>query len=127
MDEVTRFMLNEGLQPVSEHFLGSDIMVGQRIETNHYKLVYRQEGERLILCDFVSNEINGQAVLALMAQLRRLIRSLPTLRYIDAMILPAHQNSQLDQMRRRLKELMLAEGAQSIWLGDEQWLRYSCH
>ncbi|MFL9591007.1 type III secretion protein [Aeromonas schubertii] len=127
MDDVTRFMLTQGLHPAPEHFLGSDFLAGQRIETPRFQLVYRQEGERLILCDFAARESDGQAVLALMTLLRRLTRSVPLLRYIDAMILPASHDRQLDLARRRLSELMLAEGAQPVRLDDELWLRYRCH
>ncbi|EAA3660137.1 type III secretion protein [Salmonella enterica] len=127
MDDVTRFMQAQGLHPIPERFLDSDFLVGQRIEMSHFHLVYRQEGERLILCEFAALENNGQAVLSLICLLRRLIRAVPVLRYIDAMILPAPNDRLLNMSRHRLSELMLAEGAQPINRDDGLWLRYSCY
>lgn len=127
MDDVTRFLQAEGLKPAPQHFLDSDFPLGLRVDTGRYTLTYRQEGERLILCDFAANAPDGQAVLALMTLLRRVVRAVPALRYVDAMILPAPRNPELDATRRRLTELMLAEGAQPVRLDDELWLRYRCH
>ncbi|MCD4500990.1 hypothetical protein [Chromobacterium vaccinii] len=127
MDEVTRFLQAEGLNPAPQRFLDSDFLLGQRIETGSYALTYRQEDERLILCDFAAVAADGQAVLALMTLLRRMTRAVPALRYVDAMILSAPRDPKLDQTRRRLAELMLAEGAQPVRLDDELWLRYRCH
>ncbi|KIA79290.1 type III secretion protein [Chromobacterium amazonense] len=126
MDDVTRFLQADGLKPAPQSFLGSDFMLGQRVDTGRYALTYRQEGERLVLCDFSAQAPDGQAVLALMALLRRLIKAVPALRYVDAMILPAPRDPALDRTRRRLTELMLAEGAQPVRLDDELWLRYRC-
>ncbi|WP_421253907.1 type III secretion protein [Aeromonas jandaei] len=127
MDDVSRFMLTEGLNPAPEYFLGSDFLLGQRIETAHFHLVYRQEGERLILCDFAAREQDGQAVLALRKLLHRMITSVPRLRYLDALILPAPRDAQLHETRQRLRKLMLEEGAQQVQLEGELWLRYPCH
>ncbi|ACY83713.1 type III secretion protein [Edwardsiella piscicida] len=126
MDDVSRFMIAEGLRPAPAHFLESEFLMGQRIETPRFYLTYRQEGERLILCDFTARNDDGQAVIALMGLLRRLIGALPLLRYIDAMILPAPHDRALDRMRRRLTDVMLAEGAQPLRLDDALWLRYCC-
>lgn len=126
MDDVTGFMVAEGLSPVPEYFLESDFLLGQRIDTPHFHLVYRQEGERLILCEFAACQSNGLAVQALLTLLRRLIRSVPRVRYIDAMILNAPRDAELNQTRQRLTELMLAEGAKPVRLNDELWLRYQC-
>lgn len=127
MDDVTRFLQDEGLHPTAQNFLGSDFLLGYRIATEHFTLIYRQEGERLLLCDFAAATADGQAVLALKGLLRRVVKAVPALHYVDAMILAAPHDPPLDQIRRRLAKLMLAEGAQPIWLEDEQWLRYRCH
>ncbi|MBT2869652.1 hypothetical protein JQK19_20695 [Chromobacterium violaceum] len=126
MNDVTRFLRGIGLQPVDQGFLDSEFIMGQCVRTSQFTLVYRQEKERLLLCDFASAGMDGQAVAALLALLRRVARGVPALRYIDAMILPAPYDPELDRARRRLAELMLAEGARPIRLDDELWLRYSC-
>ena len=125
MDDVTRFLMASGLKPVEKTFLGSDFLLGLQVTTPHYSLTYRQEKERLILCDFTATAADGQALLALMTLLRRVIKAVPTLRYVDAMVLPA-RDPEIDRARRRLSEVMLAEGAQPVRLDDELWLRYHC-
>ncbi|MBJ7263181.1 MAG: hypothetical protein JHC61_05330 [Burkholderiaceae bacterium] len=127
MDDVTHFLRGEGLQPAAQRFLGSDFLLGYRIATEHFVLIYRQEGERLLLCDFAAATADGQAVIALRTLVRRIASAVPAVRYVDAMILTAPHDAALNRARERLADLMLAEGAQPIVLQDEQWLRYRCH
>lgn len=126
MDEVTRFLTDEGLHPTPKYFSDSDFLLGQFIDTGQFQLIYRLEGERLVLCDFAAKENDGQAVHALIALLRRLSRSIPVLRYIDAMILSIPQDPKLNKVRQRLAHLILSEGAKPIQIEDELWLRYHC-
>ncbi len=125
MDDVTRFLMASGLKPVEKTFLGSDFLLGLQVTTLHYSLTYRQEKERLILCDFTATAADGQALLALMTLLRRIVKAVPTLRYVDAMVLPS-RDPELNRARQHLSDIMLAEGAQPIRLDDELWLRYHC-
>ena len=127
MDDVTRFLCGEGLQPAAHRFLGSDFLLGYRIATAHFVLIYRHEGERLLLCDFAAAAADGQAVIALRTLLRRIVGAVPTVRYVDAMILTAPHDAALNRARERLADLMLAEGARPIALQNEQWLRYRCY
>lgn len=127
MDDVTRFLRTQSLQPVAQGLFGSDFLQGYRIATEHFTLIYRQEGERLLLCDFATAAADGRAVLALRSLVHRIVQAVPALRFVDAMILAAPRDPTLDRSRRRLAELMRAEGAQQICLEDEQWLRYRCH
>ena len=127
MDDVTRFLDGEGLQPAAQGFLGSDFLLGYRIATAHFVLVYRQESERLLLCDFVATAAEGQAVIALRKVLRRVVNAVPAVRYVDAMILAAPHDAALNDARDRLANVMVAEGAQPMEIGGEQWLRYRCH
>jgi hypothetical protein len=126
MNNVTQFFSREGLAPVEELFLGSDFALGWRISSENFTLVYRQEAERLLICDFEALGSDGKSLLALFALLRRAIQSVPTLRYIDAMILECSQDPLLNHQRYRLAELMYAEGAKLIVLDGEYWLRYEC-
>ena len=126
MDDVTRFLQAQGLQPQKLGFLGSDFFLGYQIETARFSLTYRQQEERLILCDFTSGQQASQSVLSLMALLRRVVQAVPSVRCIDAMILAAPFEPEKDQARRRLNDLMLAEGAQPVRIDGGVWLRYRC-
>lgn len=126
MDDVTRFLHGEGFQPTAQRFLGSDFLLGYRIVTEQFVLIYRQEGERLLLCDFASAAADGQAVIALRTLLRHIESAVPAVHYVDAIILAAPHDAALNRVRERLAELMLAEGAQPVGIQDEQWLRYCC-
>lgn len=125
MGTVTRFMTAEGLSPSAEYFLGSDFLMGMRIETPFFFLTYRQEKERLILCDFSSRQDDKkQAVLSLRALLKKLISTVSGLCYIDAMILPGPPDSFPEEMKHRLIALMISEGARPVCLDGQWWLRF---
>lgn len=126
MDDVTSFMMSEGIKPVPESFLGSDFLLGMRIDMPSFSLVYRQVGNRLILCELCNSNNDGKAMQAFLCLVRKIIVSVPSVHYVDAMILPAHHDTELNLIRHRLSEIMLAEGAQPVSLEGCEWLRYSC-
>jgi hypothetical protein len=105
--------------------LGSDFLLGQTIVTDRFSLTYRQEGERLVLCDFAARSEDGQAVSSLAALLKRLMKGVPAVRVVEALILPAHRQPELDRTRRRLAELFMTEGAKPVEIDGQPWLRYS--
>lgn len=132
MDAVSNYFHGQGLRPVRQRFLETDIALGQTIVTDHFTLTYRLEGQRLLLCDFTARADeagrgDGQAVLALLALLRRTMHAVPALRQIDGLILPAPRDPELDRMRRRLADSMRAAGARPVDIDGAMWLRYSCH
>ena len=125
MDAVTRYLQAAGFEPRPERFLGSDFLLGPTITTERFSLTYRQEGERLVLCDFAARSEDGQAVTSLAALLKRLMKSVPAIRVVEALILPASRQPELDRTRRRLAELFMAEGAKPVEIDGLPWLRYS--
>ena len=125
MDAVTRYLQAAGFEPRPERFLGSDFLLGQTITTERFSLTYRQEGERLVLCDFAARSEDGQAVTSLAALLKRLMKSVPAIRVVEALILPASRQPELDRTRRRLAELFMAEDAKPVEIDGLPWLRYS--
>ncbi|PHV11473.1 type III secretion protein [Chitinimonas sp. BJB300] len=127
MDAVTRFLQSEGLQPTARNFLGTDFPLGHVVETEHFSLTYRLDGNRLVLCDFAGREDDAGSVLSVLSLLRRMTKRVPEIAVIDAMILSAPNDAALDRARRRLTDVMVAEGAQPIFLDDAYWLRYTCH
>ncbi|TDR76636.1 type III secretion protein [Paludibacterium purpuratum] len=126
MDDVGRYLQTRGLVPQTEYFLGSDFLLGYRVETAHFSLTYRQEGGRLILCDFRASQSDGRALQSLMTWLRQIVAAVPVLDSIDALILAAPEDPALDQKHERLARVMLAEGAVPVEIDGDQWLRYPC-
>lgn len=126
MDSVTQFLTSEGLAPVAKYFLESEFFWGYQIELKSFRLIYRQEQERLILCDFSATERDGTAIQHVTALLRKIVKAVPQIRYVDALILPEKRDKELNQLRERLKALMIAEGAKPTMLNGEKWIRYSC-
>ena len=127
MDAVTRFLKSEGLQPVERKFLETDFSLGHEVETERFSLTYRLDGNRLVLCDFAGKDGDAGSVLGVVSLVRRITRSVPEVSVVDAMILAAPNDPELDRARNRLADVMLAEGASVIALDDEYWLRYTCH
>ncbi|QAU24327.1 type III secretion protein [Dyella sp. M7H15-1] len=125
MDAVTRYLQAAGFDPKPERFLGSDFLLGQTIVTERFSLTYRQEEERLVLCDFATRSEDGQAVSSMLALIKRLLKSVPAVRVVEALILPASRQPELDRTRRRLAELFVAEGAKPVEIDGQPWLRYS--
>ncbi|MBV8046054.1 MAG: hypothetical protein JO171_02800 [Paludibacterium sp.] len=126
MDDVSRHLRRQGFSPRAEYFLASDFLLGYTIETEHFTLTYRQEGPRLILCDFAAREADGKAVQALLTLVKRTIAAVPSVAHVDAMILAEPGDPALDQARNRLAQVLLAEGARPTEINGDLWLRYLC-
>lgn len=126
MDAVSAYLCSEGLQPQLQTFLDTEYELGYAIDTGQFRLTYRLDGERLLLCHFTATGGDGQAVLGLLALLHRVERAVPALRHIDALILPAPGRPGLDEQRQRLAQLMRAQGAHPVRIDGDTWLRYVC-
>lgn len=126
MDAVTRWLHGQGIVPEGKSFLGSDYFLGYHFSTKYFNLTYRKEGERFLLCDFSATAEHAQATRSLISLLRRMLAGVPAIRHVDALILPASEDKALDMQRRRLVDAMVGEGARSVLIEGDLWLRYSC-
>ncbi|MBC8642037.1 type III secretion protein [Caballeronia sp. EK] len=116
---MTDFLRTEGLLPVQQRFLGSDFIQGFRVTAEHFTFVYRHEGERLLISDVAAIEECAHAASMIVLLLDRIVRSVWGVHCVDLMLI-----EKPNPIRNDLVELMRADGARTINLNGELWLRY---
>lgn len=128
LDPVTHFLKSVGLQPEVAYFEKSDFVVGWRIRSNAFELVYRQEGNQLIICDFAANEgaldASNGAVIAVLQLIHRIERAVPQLRLVRGLFIETLSNPHVNKLRERLARVLEGQGAVWADFDGEQWLTY---
>ncbi|WP_181321905.1 secretion protein [Trinickia symbiotica] len=127
LDPVTRFLKAQGLEPTVACFGSSDFVIGWRVRLSGFELVYRVEGDQMIVCDFLpgegERESNG-AVMAFVRFVHGLERQVPELGSVRGMFLESLSNPALTAERRRLARVLQLQGAAWHEIDGDPWLVY---
>ncbi|MEX3956758.1 secretion protein [Trinickia sp. EG282A] len=129
LDPVTRFLKAQGLEPTVACFGSSDFVIGSRVRLSGFELVYRVEGDQMIVCDFLPGEVEGKresngAVMAFVRFVHGLERQVPELESVRGMFLESLSNPALTAERQRLARVLQSQGA--VWheIDGDPWLVY---
>ncbi|AJY42128.1 secretion protein [Burkholderia humptydooensis] len=126
-DGVTNFLVAHGMRPEPAHFGQSSFRVGWRVRVNDLELVYRLDGDSLIICDFVAAEgTNGasDAVATFIRLIHRIERGNVPLRDVRGMLFETASNPSINELRRRLASVLEAQGAYWRKIDGDWWLHY---
>ncbi|KVW47275.1 secretion protein [Burkholderia ubonensis] len=126
-DGVTNFLVAHGMRPESAYFGQSSVRVGWRVRVNDLELVYRLDGDSLIICDFVAaEETNGasDAVATFIRLIHRIERAKVPLRSVRGMLFETASNPSISELRRRLASVLEAQGAYWREIDGDWWLHY---
>ncbi|WP_240674618.1 secretion protein [Burkholderia stabilis] len=127
MDGVTNFLVAQGMHPEPAYFGQSSFRVGWRVRLNDLELVYRLDGDSMVVCDFAAVEsANGvsDAVATFIRLIHRIERSGVPLRDVRGMLFETASNPSLNDLRRRLATVLEAQGAYWREIDGELWLHY---
>ncbi|MDN5451257.1 MAG: secreted effector protein [Enterobacterales bacterium] len=125
MDEITSLLRHEGLYPQPVFLADSGLLIGQQVEIYPYQLIYRIDGNHLILCSFsrVPNSVPQPASLArLWGIFRRIFSSSPWLKDVRMLVITEVFDRRLAVQRRRLESLMYKLGAVAVIRDGDKWL-----
>lgn len=126
-DAVTLWLQAQGLMPQLEFFGNSQLVVGWRVKLTDFELVYRQQSDELIICDFVALSdapASHRAVLAFIKLIHQLQRSVTSLRLVRGLFLHSLTLPALNSLRERLAAVLEAKGATWQEIDGEPWLTY---
>ncbi|MEJ8799954.1 secretion protein [Trinickia caryophylli] len=126
LDAVTRFLQSQGFEPAVACFESSDFVIGWRIRTPEFELVYRVEADQLIVCDYqpaAGGQANG-AVMAFIRFIHRIERHVPQLASVRGMFIEMLSDPVLTEARKRLARVLEAQGADWREIEGEAWLVY---
>ncbi len=127
LDPVTLFLRSQGVEPRVACFESSDFVIGWRVRMTGFELVYRVEGDQLIVCDFQPTADDGGSNGAVMAFIRfvhRIERAVPQLACVRGMFFESLTNPELTAERQRLVRAYESLGA--VWreIDGDAWLVY---
>jgi len=129
MDQITRQLRHEGLNPQPAFLEGCGLQIGQQVELYPYRLIYRIESGNLILCSFnrVPNSISQPSLIVRMWGIfRRLFHRTLWLKSIRMLVITEVFDLRLAVQRRRLVQLLHRLGAVVVLNdGDNCWLEIS--
>lgn len=126
LDALTRFLKSQGLEPAVARFESTDFVIGWRVRTPEFELVYRVEADQLIVCDYqpvAGGQANG-AVMAFIRFIHRIERHVPQLASVLGMFVDMLSDPALTAERRRLAGVLEAQGASWREIDGEAWLVY---
>ncbi|TBL79310.1 secreted effector protein [Obesumbacterium proteus] len=125
MDEITRSLRHEGLDPQPAFLSGCGLLIGQQVELYPYQLIYRVDGGHLILCSF-SRVPDSRPQLSSWVRLwgifRRVLHRLPWLKSVRMLVITEVIDRRLAAQRRRLESLMYKLGAVAVINDGDKWL-----
>jgi hypothetical protein len=127
LDSVTVFLKSQGIEPTVAYFESSGFVIGWRIRTGGFELVYRVEGDQLIVCDFEAIDSEGNpngAVAAFIRFVHRIERQVPQLALVRGMFIEPLSNPTLCSHRRRLAHVLQSQGAAWRVIDGDPWLVY---
>jgi hypothetical protein len=127
LDPVTRLLRSQGVEPKVACFESSDFVIGWRIRMADFELVYRVEGDQLIVCDFQPTVHGGDsngAVMAFIRFIHSIERAVPQLAAVRGMFFESLSNPELTAERQRLVRAYESQGA--VWreIDGDAWLVY---
>lgn len=122
---VQAFFRMRGAASTRAFFLGSGVPMGWRVTNDGFEIVYRVDGEQLIICEFratVGGRTEGHAVHRLVMQARALLSNVRGLRAVRGMIQPCRGQPALHERRLRMATYFIAQGARWEMLDGDRWL-----
>lgn len=125
MDEIARLLRHEGLHPRPAFLPGCGLQVGQQVALYPYRLIYRIDADKLILCGFY-REPDSAPQLSSLVQLwgifRRLIHKTPRLCGIRMLVITEVWDRRLAKQRQQLVQLLHKLGAVAVLNNGDSWL-----
>jgi len=125
-DVVSQYLLTHGYQPHIETFGKTDYIIGSRIKTPDFELVYRMEDGQLIICDFIACREGGQsnrAVIAFIKLIHQIERAVPQMQLVRG-LQPESLQPEINVVRQRLAKALIAQGASWQDIDGGSWLVY---
>ena len=126
-DPVSSFLLTLGLAPKVAYFGTSGFAIGHRVSTAGCEIVYRLEGDHLIICDFLApahEQQAGKAVLAFVRLIHQIERNVEQVALVRGMFVKKLSDPGLSALRERLASALMGQGAQWREIDGEPWLVY---
>lgn len=126
-DGVTNYLVAQGMRPEPAYFGQSSFRVGWRVRVNDLELVYRLDGDSLVICDFAAadgTEGASDAVTTFIRLIHRIERGGVPLRDVRGMLFETASNPSLNALRLRLATVLEAQGAYWREIDGDWWLHY---
>ncbi len=126
LDPLTVRLKAQGMEPTKACFESSDFVIGWRVRLADFELVYRVEGDELIVCDFqptARGDSNG-AVMSFIRFVHSIERQVAQLACVRGMFLESLSHPELTEDRRRLARVLEAQGATWREIDGDAWLVY---
>jgi hypothetical protein len=127
MDGVTNYLKAQGMRPEPAYFGESSFRVGWRVSVNDLELVYRVDGDSLVICDFAAvagTDGASDAVTTFIRLVHRIERDGVPLRDVRGMLFETASNPALNALRRRLAIVLEGQGAYWREIDGDWWLHY---
>ncbi|MCO2278067.1 secretion protein [Pseudomonas aeruginosa] len=125
-DAVTAFLHEQRESTQIEYFGESEFVIGRRLRQNKFEIVYRQDGDEVVIADFSTRE--GQddagAVSGFIRLIHRIEREVPALRRVRGMFVRSEAEPRLNQIRERLSRILERQGAHWETIDGDAWLIY---
>ncbi|AIJ07832.1 MULTISPECIES: hypothetical protein [Edwardsiella] len=122
---INRYLASKGYHLRHEYLMGSGFFIGWCIETSHFSLTYRLDGDELILCYFVS-QVNQTGLKSPVLSLSRFLQDLCS-RFIEIKVISAMQamSGNPDEKERRagLFDFFQSKGARIFSTEQETWFK----
>lgn len=125
MDEIARLLRKEGVVPRAACLPGCGLLLGQQLERYPYRLVYRLDGDNLILCSFhrvPDSQPQLSSLVALWRILCRLFQQVSWLRTVRMLVITDVWDRLLTRQRHQLLRLLYKLGAVMVFHNGESWL-----
>ncbi|MGL4858820.1 MAG: hypothetical protein ACRC5A_03600 [Enterobacteriaceae bacterium] len=127
MDPVTRYLATQGIEVTPAYFGKSRLEIGKRWEAPNWFIIYRVEGDELIICQFTSKKKNGglsSAVKQFTDKLRGIRRHVPQIKRFRGLIIDDSSPLLPRTEMKELKAILMQMGAREEVIEGEKWLVY---
>lgn len=123
---VYRYLQHRGYALQPAYFQNTGYIIGWEFSTQLYTLTWRQENDVFLVCNIQGTQ-NQQGLESAMSALiilwKDIINSVEAVREVRG--LPGEYGTERErQHRRKMKQLLLRQGARETQVEDEMWLIY---
>ncbi|EMU9000463.1 hypothetical protein AAA733_003563 [Providencia rettgeri] len=126
LDAVTEYLYRKGKQPQKAFFNNSSVFIGWKVEFTHFELTYRLNDKELIICDFSStahSKNKRMATISFIKFIHELESCCFDFNSIRGLLL-ASPNPEVTELRERLAQSLLSQGAEWEMINGDNWLVY---
>ncbi|NWD64108.1 secretion protein [Pseudomonas sp. IPO3774] len=126
LDALTTFLHGRGESTEVEYFGQSEFVIGRRLRRREFEVVYRQDGNEVVIADFITREgcDDVDAVSAFIRLIHWIERELPDLYRVRGLFVRTEAQPQLNQVRERLSRVLERKGAHWQMIEGDAWLVY---